>query len=47
MLQGVRLGELPGGLLSDTQLGALAGNAIPIDLLAAVLRSLLTAAGFL
>ncbi|CAE7845790.1 bsp6IM [Symbiodinium necroappetens] len=47
MLQGVLPGELPEGLLSDTQLGGLAGNAIPIDLLAAVLRSVLTAAGFL
>ena len=46
-LQGVRLEEVVATSLSPRQLGNLAGNAIQVDLLALVLRSLLRMAGLL
>lgn len=46
-LQGVSLGRLPEGVLSDRQLGAIAGNAVPVPLLARVLKALFLAAGLL
>ena len=47
MLQGIRPGEIPNGLVSERELGGLAGNAIPVDLLAPLIRNLLTAAGLI
>lgn len=46
-LQGVSLGRIPQGVLSDRQLGGIAGNAVPVPLLRRVMKALFTAAGLL
>lgn len=46
-LQGVPTGRIPPGILSDRQLGAVAGNAVPVPLLRRVVKALLCAAGLL
>lgn len=44
-LQGVPPGRIPAGVLSDRQLGAIAGNAVPVPLLRRVMKALFKAAG--
>lgn len=44
-LQGFPTASYPEGILSDSQLGGIIGNAIPAPLLAAVMRNLFRACG--
>jgi site-specific DNA-cytosine methylase len=46
-LQGVPAKRIPEGILSERQMGAIAGNAVPVPLLKRVMRALFQAAGLL
>ena len=44
-LQGVSAKRIPENILSERQMGAIAGNAVPVPLLKRVMRALFVAAG--